>query len=994
MSTRFVVAAVAAVVVGYFAGPTAGFATFSAVYGVTGFLDPNTKVQGPRLQDLKFPSASYGSPIPYVEGHPRVPGIIVWSIDPKREVASTTTQEGKGGPGVDQTTYTYEVDMRIVLCENTGYRPRRCWSNGALIWSAADDADLETLMASAVTTSWRELRVYTGDDDQQPDPTEESYVGVGLSPAYRGRSSIVIVGLNCGQSGQLPVLTWEITNGADQSVAALTRLQSYLPADEIGVTDRTDISEYELGDGIVTGSLVLTGGGIGSFLNTEGRVQWTTPVLGGDGTSSVTIEGYAALFEALNYAAMPFFEYSWNLTLYDSSIVRLMFVESDGKIALGGPGGTIIIHDPIVGRFKWKMVLGPTLDRIWINDALVYSVPGAPPFAGTVGRVTIGAASGLNYAAWVVSEFAVRFTDNYLIEAEPDHIAPPDGGYSKYALAEPTHAEALTRQWERAGLDADLLDVSAPALSTLIVRALAISQLSPPRTTMDNLAASGLYEFVETGDGVKVVMRGGSPVKTIAYEDLGAFNGDTPPDPLPRTRGNELEVTSQVSIKFANVHDDYRDGTETSSRLATGSSIITVAEVPMGLTPTEAKRLADVAVTDALSSIMRIGPVVLTRKHADIEPTDVVIFTGKDGSTYRARITKRTEGAGIITLEGVADDATVIDSAAVTSAGYTSTSSVRAYSPTDATYIDGPLLRESDNARGMYVAAKPTGTKWAGYTLLKSPDNTEFTAVGSGVNAAVKGQCSVVPGDWPTRTFNERDSIVCDLGAGTVSGTTREAILTDKSVNSFLIGAHGRWLFGQFRDAELVGEGVYKLTGLLLGDRGTEHNIGTQVVNDEIVMLSAGGINRIGLEASDMGVQRYYKAVSNGRSVAGTGSEAFTENEVALMPFAPVYLRGDRDGSGDVDLRWTRRTRAATITAGPSAPIMPLLEESESYSIEIFDDDTFTTVVRTLTSTTPSVTYTSAQQVADFGSNQAVIYARVFQISALVGRGFPLEAAA
>ena len=133
------------------------FATFSAVYGVTGFLDPNTKVQGPRLSDLRFPAASYGSPIPYVEGHPRVPGIIVWSIDPKREVASTTTQEGKGGPGVDQTTYTYEVDMRIVLCENTGFRPRRCWSNGALIWSAADDADAETLAASAETPSWREL---------------------------------------------------------------------------------------------------------------------------------------------------------------------------------------------------------------------------------------------------------------------------------------------------------------------------------------------------------------------------------------------------------------------------------------------------------------------------------------------------------------------------------------------------------------------------------------------------------------------------------------------------------------------------------------------------------------------------------------------------------------------------------------------------------------------------------------------------------------------
>ena len=50
MSTYQIVGAVAGVIVGYYAGPQAGFATYAVIAGVGTYLDqPNT--QGPRLQD-------------------------------------------------------------------------------------------------------------------------------------------------------------------------------------------------------------------------------------------------------------------------------------------------------------------------------------------------------------------------------------------------------------------------------------------------------------------------------------------------------------------------------------------------------------------------------------------------------------------------------------------------------------------------------------------------------------------------------------------------------------------------------------------------------------------------------------------------------------------------------------------------------------------------------------------------------------------------------
>ena len=108
------------------------------------------------------------------------------------------------------------------------------------------------------------------------------------------------------------------------------------------------------------------------------------------------------------------------------------------------------------------------------------------------------------------------------------------------------------------------------------------------------------------------------------------------------------------------------------------------------------------------------------------------------------------------------------------------------------------------------------------------------------------------------------------------------------------------------------------------------------------------------------------------------------------MPLAPVDARASRD-AGDIALTWQRRTRLQVRMIGPAGILVPLGEESESYSIDVYDDDTFTTVDRTLASSTPAVAYTAAQQTTDFGSPQAEVSFAIHQISAAVGRGFALR---
>ena len=68
---------------------------------------------------------------------------------------------------------------------------------------------------------------------------------------------------------------------------------------------------------------------------------------------------------------------------------------------------------------------------------------------------------------------------------------------------------------------------------------------------------------------------------------------------------------------------------------------------------------------------------------------------------------------------------------------------------------------------------------------------------------------------------------------------------------------------------------------------------------------------------------------------------------------------------------------------------MPLAEELEAYEVEILDG---ATVKRVLSTATTSAVYTAAQQTADWGAPLGpgdTLDIRIFQLSALVGRGAP-----
>ena len=122
-----------------------------------------------------------------------------------------------------------------------------------------------------------------------------------------------------------------------------------------------------------------------------------------------------------------------------------------------------------------------------------------------------------------------------------------------------------------------------------------------------------------------------------------------------------------------------------------------------------------------------------------------------------------------------------------------------------------------------------------------------------------------------------------------------------------------------------------------------------------------------------------------GVGTTADASSPFSAKLNAALWTAKTVAEG---GTGDLTIRWTRRSRALSADSWGGLEV-PLGEELEAYEVEILNG---TIVKRVLSTTTTSALYTAAQQTADWGALLATgdtLDIRIYQLSALVGRGAP-----
>lgn len=1008
---QLVIAAAGAVVGFFVGGPVGAQVGWAAGSLIGASFQPSQKQQGPRLTDLKVTGTDYGQTIPYCEAHPRIAGQIWWSSD-RREIATTTSTGGKGGgPEIETTTYTYEVDLLVGLTDNVIAGVSRIWSNGKLIYTNWSDSSVDSREASLETDAWTRMTVYTGEADQLPDPTYEAAVGTANAPAYRGRGSVFIQGLDLGSSGQIPNLTFEICS---MGVLIDEILLVHFDGTE-GQTSATD--ECGNASGIsfngnahIDADHPLLGGQALYLDGTGDSVGINWPVFQDFWTSNgvFTVEfmfepdgAYphviCHLFSALHSTCTGDFGFVISITRSDHPFPNLVVLEWKTEAGCASPASMSV---PFTNdnEAHW---LRFSYDGTNMNLSLDAGQETATEAATTIGGFTTGFVIGKNPAAnieffkgWIKE---IRITND---RARPSTYTFPteefELGDGVGSLVDEPVSDVVSRLCVRSGLAESQIDVADLSSIDREVRGMWISQITPTRNVLEMLMS--VYMFDATlSDKIYFIARGGDSVVTIPYEDLGASDrDDANVEPLALRQSNDIEIPAQVALTYANFLYDYQTDTQLSDRIisAADQSVASVT-VPLVMIPSEAKIVADVMSLDQAASMVSTD-VNLLGDYSAYEPTDVITTEDKDGNPYRLRLVQRKDSYPLLAFKAVMDNAEVLVSEGTTDDDYDQQVEVEAPADTIMELMDIPILRDADDDPGHYVATRGSGTTYPGSAIYKSIDDIDYDLLERITESAVLGDCDTVLGDWTgARVFDEINSVTVDVGNGTLTSRTRDTILSSTS-NAMLIGSE----IIQFLNAELIDTGVYKLTSLLRGCRGTEWAMTGHSSNERCVLLRTAGLRRIDMESAELGMTRYYAGVTLGRrlSTALTGSpeggEPFTNTGIGLKPFSLVDVRTSRNVmTGDITITAQRRSRLGVRMIGSMGINVPLGEDSASFEADIYAAGSPTTAVRTLTGslsgTLVTFTYTNSDQQTDFGSpTPSQFSGAAYQLSATVGRGY------
>lgn len=497
--------------------------------------------------------------------------------------------------------------------------------------------------------------------------------------------------------------------------------------------------------------------------------------------------------------------------------------------------------------------------------------------------------------------------------------------------------------------------------------------------------------FVWSDIGSKIIVRktptDGSFVadETLVDADLvfkkdGSINSDDESD---------IKRLIKVSLSYISKDDNYQPRTVSadafsalyevsrSTREATFSTSLVLSDV-------DGERLVNEMLWN-LQAKQRVHSFAAYGEFARMVPGDVVIVPSGNIS-YTVELSKvNIKENGVVEFEA-RDFQTSLsaDVAAVTNAGFSGISTVTLQ--TQYIHLNIPLLRYADDTGGASLVqygmvASRGQANWGGGTLYEGGTASELTPVyDQAPHEGVIGVCIDALGN-PVDPFATTDASTVTIRR--ISGDV--TLLVDKTEDQVLagqnlafIGVEGRWEGVGYKTVTDNGDGTFTLSGLTIrGYRGTEVFAGLHQAGDLFVMVSQAWVKAVLHPITDIGATKFYKAVGLGQ----TPSSAITISHgiigAAETPYACINLDASIDSPPNgIDLSWDYRSRLAAGTNPANFGEVAL-----AFEIDIYDGVTYK---RTLTATTNSKHYASADVVTDFGSDPpAELFFRVFMMSAL-----------
>ncbi len=533
-------------------------------------------------------------------------------------------------------------------------------------------------------------------------------------------------------------------------------------------------------------------------------------------------------------------------------------------------------------------------------------------------------------------------------------------------------------------------DIDVTALASQQVRGYRIGSVGAIRAALEPLQAAWPFDVVQHGYQIRFVARGGAPVVTIAATDLDARGaGQEPGVQITTSREMDSQLPRRVTVQHLDYDREYNAGTQYAERLNTAAINARVLDLPIVLTATEAAGKAEVLLY--LYWLERYDvAITLPPTYNQVEPGDVVTLVTPEGNVSLRLTGIHYTSDGRLECQAKYASAAIYTPTAVgSSPAWTGPTTITPVGASVYVLLDVPMINGAQSGPSFLVAMTGALAGWGGGVLMQSTDagSTWASLQDFGPPGSSMGTCTNSIGVVEHRMVDSASLLNVTLTQGELFSVTQMAMLG--GANHFAYGADGRWEIIAAQTCSLVSGTSYVLQNLLRGRFGSEWAMGLHAVGDALILLDTTDVAAIAMDSGSIGLSYLYRGVTVDRDISTDANRAFAYQGVNLTPLAPIALTGNRDpSSNDWSLTWIRRTR----DGGEWRDYVDasLGEATESYAIDVYADGTYAAVKRTITVNAPSCAYASADQISDFGANQATLYLKLFQISATVGRGYPL----
>ncbi|SFI66266.1 baseplate multidomain protein megatron [Celeribacter neptunius] len=495
-----------------------------------------------------------------------------------------------------------------------------------------------------------------------------------------------------------------------------------------------------------------------------------------------------------------------------------------------------------------------------------------------------------------------------------------------------------------------------------VLRGYHVNDIQGARAALQPLMLAYGFEAVDREGRLSFRSRTGKPGFALTEAQLA--ESEELDGLLERSRAPEAEVAGRVQLTFVDADGDYAARSEEAIFPDEESRLLSQSELPLALTRAEGRQVVErwLAESRVARDSARFS---LPLSKLPYGAGDVVSLDTEAG-TLRYRIDHATLGAQ--------QDITAVR---VEQEIYTPSDAVEevieaqpfvAPLPVYPLFLDLPLLSGDEVPHAPHIGA--TAKPWPGSAAVYSSASDSGYALNTllptwatiGVTETALG--GATPGLW-----DRGGALRVRLTRGELSSADPLAVLNGANVAAIGDGTSGTWEVLQFAEAELVGPQIYEISLRLRGQAGTDA-LGEGLLNGVTPDWPAGSrfvlinsaLRQIDLAQSARGLARHYRIGPSGRSYEDASYQHLVEafDGVGLRPYAPAHLTAHSGASGEIELRWTRRTR---IDGDSWQSVeVPLGESFELYLIRVVQGGS---LLRELTTGSPNWTYTAAQKARD-----------------------------